>query len=160
MVYSLAILLVPIFVALGVWHFLSTGREVSVVDPRPAITQARQAGQFPVAVPTGLSDRWRPTSAATTRADGEVTLRIGYVTPSDGFAQLVESNRDSAKLLGDALTHGSRPAGAVHIGGHDWSKYTGEHDRDVLALLEQHRTILVVGQTTDAELRHLAASLR
>ncbi|MGA8118193.1 MAG: DUF4245 domain-containing protein [Actinocatenispora sp.] len=160
MIYSLAILLVPIVVALGVWQFLSSGHEVSTVDTRPAISQARQADRFPVSVPTGLSDGWRPTSAATTRTGDTVTLRIGYVTPSGGFAQLVESNRDSAKLLADSVSPGSRPSGSVRIDGRDWSRYTGEKNRDVLALLEQRRTVVVIGQTTDTELHDLAASLR
>ncbi len=159
MVYSLAILMVPVLIGLAVWHYLTSDKQVNTVDPAPAITRAQQAHHFPVAVPAHLSDGWRVTSAATSGKSGSLTLRIGYVTPSGGFAQLVESDQDSAVLLADAVSHGGSPNGAVRIDGKDWSRYSGDGSRTVLGLLEPHRTILVVGQAKDQELRDLAGSL-
>lgn len=160
MVISMAVLLVPIIIALAVWRYVSSGNEVNTVDPTSTIQQARQTGHFPVAVPTGLGDDWKVTSAANDVSGATQTLRLGYVTPDGGFAQVVESNQDAAKLLAGSVPDGARPTGAVRIGGHDWSRYTGQKSRAVLALLEPKRTILVVGQTSDAELRTLAGSLR
>jgi len=159
MVLSLAVLLVPIMIAIGVWQYLSSGQQVNVVDPGSAITQARQADAFPVLVPHGLPAGWRSTSAETTVSGKTVTLRIGYVTPSGGFAQLVESNKDSAALLSGSVPASAAPTGSVRIGGHDWARYNGDKQRAVLALLEPNRTVLAVGQTSDDELRDLAASL-
>ncbi|WP_263975160.1 DUF4245 domain-containing protein [Actinocatenispora comari] len=159
MIISMAVLLVPILIAVGVWQYLSSDRQVTVVDAKPAITQARQADRFPVAAPRRLGPDWKVTSAETTDQRGTVTLRLGYVTPSGGFAQIVESNGDAAKLLSDAVPKHARPAGSQHIGGADWARYTGDKNNQVLALLQPDRTILVVGQTNDDEMRTLAGSL-
>jgi hypothetical protein len=159
MIISMAALLVPILIAVGVWHYLSSDRQVTVVDAKPAIAQARQADRFPVAVPQGLDSDWKVTSAETTDKQGTVTLRLGYVTPSGGFAQIVESNGDAAKLLADAVPKHARPTGSQHIGGADWARYTGDKNNRVLALMQPDRTILVVGQTNDDEMRTLAGSL-
>lgn len=158
MVYSMAALLIPIVIGLGVWHYISSDHQVTVVDPTSAVRQARQS-DLSVARPQGLADGWKTTSARTTVHGHTVTLRIGYVAPSGGFAQLVESNADSAHLLADAVPEHARPAGAESIAGHQWSRYRGRKNHEVLALLQPHRTILVVGQTDDAELRALTASI-
>lgn len=159
MVYSMAALLVPILIGVGVWRYLGSGHEVNTVDPNPTIQQARAAARFPVAVPSGLGDDWKVTSAANDEKASTLTMRIGYVTPDGGFAQLVESNEDSAKLLAGSVPAGARPNGSIHVAGHDWARYTGEKNRAVFALMEPKRTIMVVGQASDTELRTLAGSL-
>jgi len=160
MLYSMAALLVPILIAVGVWHYLSSDKQVNTVDPSSAIAQARQYDRFDVAVPHGLGADWKVTSAVTRARGGTATLRLGYVTPSGGYAQVVESNADAAKLLADAVPTTSRPAGSERIGGADWARYAGDKDNRVLALMQPKRTILVVGQTGDDEMRALAGSLR
>jgi uncharacterized protein DUF4245 len=160
MVYSLLALLVPILIAFGAWQYLNSDRQVNTVDPSESIAEAHQSARFTVITPHGLPDGWKTTSADTTLSGKTVTLRLGYVTPSGGFAQLVESDRDSAALLAGSVPRDARPAGTERIAGAPWSKYTGEKNHAVLALLRPHRTILVVGQTSDTEMRALAASLR
>lgn len=160
MVYSMAVLLVPVLIAVGVWQYLASDRQVNTVDPGPAITQARQADRFDVLVPRDLPDDWKATSAATKVSGSVATLRIGYVTPSGGFAQVVESNRDAARLLSDAVPANAHTTGSERVAGHDWARYTGDKHREVLALMQPHRTVLIVGQTDDTELRTLARSLR
>ena len=159
MLYSMAALLVPILIAVGVWHYLTSDKKVNTVDPGPAIAQARQADRFTVATPHGLGDDWKVSSAQTRNKKGTVTLRLGYVTPSGGYAQIVESNADAAKLLADAVPAHARPAGSTHIGSADWARYAGDKDNRVLALMQPKRTILVVGQTGEDEMRTLAGSL-
>ncbi|BCJ33070.1 hypothetical protein Athai_05730 [Actinocatenispora thailandica] len=159
MILSMAALLVPILIAVGVWRYLDSDKQVNVVDPKPAIAQARQADRFPVAAPRSLGADWKVTSAETTTRKGTATLRLGYVTPSGGFAQIVESNGDAAALLADSVPKHARPSGSVHIGGADWARYTGDKNNQVLALMQPKRTILVVGQTNDDEMRTLAGSL-
>lgn len=160
MVYSLLALLVPILIAFGVWQYINSDRQVTTVDPSEAISEAHQSARYGVVTPHGLPDGWKTISADTTLAGKTVTLRLGYVTPSGGFVQLVESDRDSAVLLAGSVPRGARPAGTERIGGADWARYAGEKQHAVLALLQPHRTILVVGQTSDTEMRVLATSLR
>lgn len=158
LVFSLAVLLVPIALVLLFFQFIGGDREVTVVDPRPAIAEAKAAG-LPAVAPRGLPDGWKPTSAVTRVKGGAVTLRIGYVSPSGGFAQLIESNADAASLLRGELG-GNRPDGTVKLAGRDWQRYPGRDSERALVLTEPERTVIVVGQAPESELRTLAASLR
>ncbi len=159
MVLSMLVLLVPIALIVGLFQFLGGDREVNVVDPAPAVAEARQAG-LAVAPPHGLPSGWRPTSAVTRAAHGTVTLRIGYVSPSGGFVQLIESNADAEPLLRDELDGGTRPSGTERIGGRSWQAYPGREKERALVLLEPQRTIVVLGQAPHNELAALARSLQ
>lgn len=155
---SLAVLLVPILLVVVLFQYLGSDDEVTVVDPDPAVTQARRAG-LDVASPDGLPDGWRPTSAVV-RADADaVTLRLGYVTPSGGFLQLVASNQDAAPLLRREVGT-ARPDGVQRIDGATWQTYPGRGQERALVLLEPERTLLVLGQAPLPELRAFAGSLR
>jgi hypothetical protein len=158
MLISLAVLLVPVLVAVGVWKYLGSDHQVTVVDPRPVVQEARHADRFPVAAPEGLAKGWQPTSAANQVSGTTLTMRIGYVTPSGGFAQLIESNQDSGTLIPVNLPKASQPSGTVTVSGRAWSEYTSDKGRG-LALLDQNRTILIIGQAPAQELTTLARSL-
>lgn len=159
LMFSLAVLLVPIGLVLLFFQFVGGDREVTVVDPGPAIAEARAAG-LSVAAPQGLADGWKPTSAVTRIKDGTVTLRIGYVSPSGGFVQLVESNADAAELLRDELGGGGRPGRVAELGGRSWQTYPGRESERALVLTEPERTVIVLGRAPESELRELAAALR
>ncbi|MGH3735122.1 MAG: DUF4245 domain-containing protein [Micromonosporaceae bacterium] len=159
LLWSLAVLLVPIALVLLFFQFIGGDREVTVVDPDPAIAEARAAG-LEVASPHDLPDGWKPTSAVTRVSGSTVTLRIGYVSPGGGFVQLVESNADPEGLLRTELDGGRRPDGTVRIGGRDWQTYPGRESERAVVLTEPRRTVIVLGQAPDEELRALATSLR
>lgn len=160
MALSLLILLVPIALLLAFYRGFLGGDSPVTVDPAPALQQARSANAFPVAEPTGLGDDWRTVNARfRTEADGS-TLRIGYVTPEGRGAQLVESNVPAEKLLPAELTEG-QPQGAADLpGGLSWQRYTARGNEHALVLLEPNRTVIVVGDAGETELRKLATSLR
>ncbi|MGH3742377.1 MAG: DUF4245 domain-containing protein [Micromonosporaceae bacterium] len=162
--YSLAILLIPIGAILLLFQYLGGGDDVVVVDPAPKLAAARQAG-LEVAKPTGLSKQWRPTSAVLRERGDSTTLRIGYVSPSGGYAQLIETNGDPAKLLSRELSGGAgadRGAGPeiVKINGAEWRKHQGRGEEHALVRVEKERAIVVLGRAPLKELRTLAASLR
>ncbi len=158
MLISLGVLLVPVLVAVGVWQYLGSDHRVNTVDPAPVVTQARQAGRFAVATPEGLAKGWQATSAVNNVQGSTLTLRIGYVTPSGGFAQLIESNQDSGTLIPANLPKASQPAGTVTVSGRAWSQYSSDKGR-ALARLDSDRTILIIGQAPAGELATLARSL-
>ncbi|WP_174536185.1 DUF4245 domain-containing protein [Micromonospora chalcea] len=160
MALSLLILLVPIALLLAFYRGFLGGDSPVTVDPAPALEQARSANVFPVSAPSGLGDDWRPVNARfRTEADGS-TLRIGYVTPEGRGAQLVESNVPAEKLLPAELSEG-RPQGAADLpGGLSWQRYTARGNEQALVLLEPNRTVIVVGDAGETELRKLATSLR
>ncbi|MCZ7439754.1 DUF4245 family protein [Micromonospora sp. WMMC241] len=160
MVLSLLILLVPIALLIAFYRGFLGGDSPVTVDPAPALEQARSANAFPVAAPTGLGDDWRTVNARfRTEADG-ATLRIGYVTPEGRGAQLVESNVPAEKLLPAELSDGQPQGPADLPDGLSWQRYTARGNEQALVLLEPNRTVLVVGDARESELRRLATSLR
>lgn len=159
MALSLLVLLAPILLIVGAYRVLGLDTEVTTVDPAPAVRQAQSDARFTVVEPRGLTERWRITSAAVARDGAALTLRIGYVTPEDGRVQLLQSDRPVEGLLADEVGNG-RPTGEVTIGGHTWQRYPGRAKEQALVRMEPDRTIIIVGTTSDTELRTLANSLR
>ncbi|MEV0002423.1 DUF4245 family protein [Micromonospora sp. NPDC050980] len=160
MVLSLLVLLVPIALLIAFYRGFLGGDSPVTVDAAPAFEQARSANAFPVAQPTGLDSDWRTVNARfRTEADG-ATLRIGYVTPEGRGAQLVQSNVGAEKLLPAELSDG-QPQGPVDLpDGLSWQRYTARGNEQALVLLEPNRTVIVVGDARESELRWLATSLR
>ena len=67
---------------------------IHVVDTAAPVAAARQQAGFPLLLPSGLSDGWRPTSTEFVPAAqySAASFRIGYVTPADKYAEFLESN--------------------------------------------------------------------
>ncbi|MGY0003586.1 DUF4245 family protein [Micromonospora sp. I033] len=160
MALSLLVLLVPIALLLAFYRGFLGGDQPVTVDPAPAVEQARAANAFPVAVPHDLGSDWRTVSARYQTEPGGGTLRLGYLTPEGRGAQLVQSNVPAEKLLPAELS-GGQPQGAVDLpGGASWQRYTARGNEQALVLLEPNRTVIVVGDAGEAELRELATKLR
>ncbi|MBE1487031.1 hypothetical protein H4W31_002669 [Plantactinospora soyae] len=159
-VISLLVLLVPIALVLGFGRVFLNADQPTVVDPAPAIQQARAANAFPVSEPTGLGDQWRTVRADYTRGDAGASLRIGYLSPDDSGLQLVQSNIPAEQLLPAELTRSGQPQGATELGGRSWQRYTARPGELALVLLEPDRTVIVVGQVPEGDLRQIALSLR
>jgi Protein of unknown function (DUF4245) len=159
MALSLIVLLIPILLVVTLFR-LRGGEDVVVIDPAPAIAQARAANAFPVEAPSGLSDEWRPVAAAFQRPEGAAVLRLGYVTPSGGAVQLVESDEDVEALLRRELGDEIRPPlGTETVSGRDWQWYQARGSELALVVTDRDRTVIIVGQAERAELRRLAESL-
>ncbi|MGI5214234.1 DUF4245 domain-containing protein [Plantactinospora sp. CA-290183] len=159
-VISLLVLLVPIALLIGFGRGFLGADQPAPVDAAPALSQARAAGAFPVSEPTGLADGWTTISAVFQRADAGATLRLGYVTPSGGGVQLLQSNVPADGLLPAELTGDARQQGLTDLGGRSWQRYTARPGELALVLLEPTRTVIVVGPVPEDDLRHLATSLR
>src|SRR3954470_23192763 len=98
---------------------------VRTVDPTSTIDLAAARASYPLVVPRGLDDGYRPTSARTdagaaTSAGDPVTLEIGYVTPSEEFAGFVVSDDRRADPLA-AVLDGAEEKGTVDVGGQSWT---------------------------------------
>ncbi|HEY7225702.1 MAG TPA: DUF4245 domain-containing protein [Micromonosporaceae bacterium] len=177
MVLSLAVLLVPILLIVGLLRACGSG-DPTVVDTAPAIDDARSARLFPVLVPQALGSDWRPVQASFQRGDdGHTgTLHLGYLTASGGQVLLVESNEDPDGLFSRELGTDVVAGGEVTVGGTSWqlSRVRGEEQALVLAGVENggttgattasgatvNRIVIVVGRAPLDELTALAASLR
>ncbi|MDH6464979.1 hypothetical protein M2302_005180 [Micromonospora sp. A200] len=160
MALSLLVLLVPIALLVAFYRGFLGGEQPTVIDAAPAYEQARAANAFPVSEPARLSSGWRTVSASYRTVEGGANLRVGYLTPEGRGVQLLQSNVPPEKLLPAELTAEGQPQGPTDLGGRNWQRYTGRGNDQALVLLEPNRTILVIGDARENELRQLAGSLR
>lgn len=160
MAISLLVLLVPIALLLAFYRGFLGGDQATTVDPAPAIEQARSANVFPVSQPQGLGADWKTVSARYQAVEGGVNLRLGYLTPEGRGVQLLQSSVPADRLLPAELTSQSQPQGPTELAGRAWQLYTARGNQQALVLLEPTRTVIVVGDARDNELRELAGSLR
>ncbi|MFG2047123.1 DUF4245 domain-containing protein [Micromonospora sp. NPDC048935] len=160
MAISLLVLLVPIALLLAFYRGFLGGDQATTVDPAPAIEQARSANVFPVSQPEGLSPEWSTVSARYQSVDGGANLRIGYLTPEGRGLQLLQSSVPAERLLPAELTDQGQPRGPTELAGRTWQLYTARGNQQALVLLEPSRTVIVIGDARDNELRELAGSLR
>ncbi|MFI6231694.1 DUF4245 family protein [Micromonospora echinospora] len=160
MAISLLVLLVPIALLLAFYRGFLGGEEPTTVDPAPAVEQARAANVFPVAEPSGLGSDWQTITARFQQTEQGASLRLGYLTPEGRGVQLVQSNVPVERLLPQELTDQSQPQGALDLEGRSWQRYTARGNERALVLLEPARTVIVVGDATENELRELADSVR
>ncbi|MGC5029884.1 DUF4245 family protein [Micromonospora sp. DT229] len=159
MAISLLVLLIPIALLLAFYRGFLGGDQPTPIDPVPAFEQARSAGEFPVSVPSGLSKEWQPIRASYRAVEGGSTLRVGYVTPEGRGIQLVQSNVPPEHLLPTELTDAGRPQGQMDLGAGTWQRYTARGNEQALVLLQPDRTVIVVGDARDNELREMAGAV-
>lgn len=160
MILSLAVVLG--FVALGWVAFVPRGGDaVQVVDPAPTFERAAAQAPYTPLAPRGLGDGWRPTSA---RLDdlgvaGSAGIHVGYVTPSDDYAQLRQGAGDAALLVDRAVDGAGAPLDDTQIGGRTWeSRRTGAGEQALVWYGDGH-TVTISGSADWAELAELAAAL-
>ncbi|NJP32687.1 DUF4245 domain-containing protein [Micromonospora thermarum] len=159
MAISLLVLLIPIALLLAFYRGFLGGDQPTVVDPAPALASARAANAFPVSQPEGLGAGWRTVNASFQQVEGGATLRLGYLTPEGRGVQVVQSSVPAERLLPTELTDQGQPQGQADLRGRTWQRYTARGNEQALVLLEPARTVIVVGDARDNELRALAGSL-
>jgi len=159
MIRSMAVVMaVVVVIVLLAWR--PEPEAVKVVDPTSAVMLASVEAEFPVVSPTGLADGWRPTSARwepTERSDSEPVLHIGYVTPSDQYAQVTQSTVRTEAYLAEQTDNGS-PTGTQTIDDRVWQRWEGS-DRNSLVVVDPEVVTIVSGSAPWEELAGLASSL-
>ena len=158
--------LVLIVLAIVWWTNFRQGPDVQpvrTIDPTSTIDLAVARASYPVVVPQGLDDGYRPTSARTdagdaTEAGDPVTLEIGYVTPSDEFAGFVVSDDRRAEPLA-AVLDGAQEKGSVDVDGRTWTASTTGKGETVLSREDGGVIVAVSGSATEKELETVAAAV-
>ncbi|MFQ1000341.1 DUF4245 domain-containing protein [Modestobacter sp. SSW1-42] len=135
---------------------------VREVDTTSSERTAAELASYPLLVPRGLSDGWRPTSvrtnAGSASAGDPVTLQIGWFTPGEEYAAYVVSDDPRDPALDDVLA-GATDAGTADIDGQTWQRRTTARGETALTRDDEGATLLVTGSAGDDELGTLAGSL-
>lgn len=160
MVRSMAVVLGLVFViVLLAWRPLP--EEVKIVDTAPAIGLAVAQSQVPVVAPANLPEEWRPTSARwqATEQSGDVpVLHIGYVTPTDEYAQVSTGAVASPRYLDEQTAQGA-PTATREIAGEVWQEWESDGRRS-LVLTDGEASVVVSGTGEWDEVAALASSLQ
>lgn len=155
MVISLAVVLASIAVIMAVtWR--PTPDPVRVIDPTPALAQARAEADYPILYPAGLDAAWRPTSARweiTPASAPDAAWHVGFVTPDDAYAQLGQSATEDPSYVAGQIG-AAEPAGEWQ----GWLRYDSI-DQRALVRVDSGVTVVVSGTAPWPTLQVLAERL-
>jgi hypothetical protein len=131
-----------------------------------------RAAPYPAYAPVGLPWGWRPTSSrltgpgtggGDTGRDEPVAWHLGFVTPSDRYGAVEQSDErpDGPGGFVIRMTSEGRPEGTQPVAGQSWQRYLRE-DKNQRSLVRRlpGRTLVVTGTADYSELAVLAGSLR
>ena len=135
---------------------------VRTIDPSSTVDLAAARASYPIVVPQGLGQNYRPTSARTdagNASEGDpVTLEIGYVTPSEEFAGFVVSDDARADPLATVLD-GAHEKGSVDLHGVSWTRSTTQKGETVLSREDGGVIVAVSGSASEKDLETVAAAV-
>ncbi|GAA1456291.1 DUF4245 domain-containing protein [Nocardiopsis exhalans] len=134
-----------------------SGEHIPSVEFRPDIEVLRDAADYPVTAPSeDLPEGWVPTSS-TLDTTGPVEWSLGFATPQDSHARLIQSDGDPDTVV-SSNTKDAEPVGTVMVGDQEWEHLESE-DWGALVLREEDRTLIIAGSTSVDEFAVLAESL-
>ncbi|MFD0685055.1 DUF4245 domain-containing protein [Actinomadura fibrosa] len=149
--------------------FLITPRSheevLPTVDYGSQLWAMRNDAPYTSYAPEGLPAGWRPTSSRLNGLDGSgrkpVAWHLGFVTPSDEYAALEQSNEKASEYV-PRMTNNKNPIGTQQVAGVTWTKYYRKDKKanSLARTLPDGVSLVVTGTASYEELAVLAASLR
>jgi hypothetical protein len=167
---SLAVLLLVIVAIVGFGRGCSFRPGGPSIDPNsaPSVDASRELGaaatrvDFPVRRPQ-LPAGWRANSASTSAvgSGASVIVRVGWLTPLGGFAQLSQSAGDPADVVAAETGRDDAVAGAaVEVAGTRWTTYPGRRAEQAWVSRLGGVTTLITGSAGTDEFRVLAGAVQ
>ncbi|MEU9839105.1 DUF4245 domain-containing protein [Actinomadura sp. NPDC048032] len=135
------------------------------VDYSSQLWAMRNDAPYTVHAPEGLPPTWRPNSSRVNGLDadgkGPVAWHLGFVTPSDEYAALEQSNEKASQYV-PRMANSSRPVGTQQVNGVTWTKYYRKDKKanSLARTLPDGVSIVVTGTASYAELAVVAGSLK
>jgi hypothetical protein len=112
-------------------------------------------------VPTGLAKPWYANGGTLVHAGKDAHLHIGWVTPTNEYAALEESNTTSRPFIEAVLgEQGLTVTGTQQIDGATWDRRVSARGENSLSHKVGGITVVITGSATPAQEAELAASLR
>lgn len=157
------VLAVVAVIVLITWR--TRGQDVRVIDYAPTLAQAKIGAPFVLVAPEGLGASWQATSGyfdppERTGVPGVTLWHLGFVTPSDQYAGMEQTNGPAHDAVEAAVT-GAKGAGSWSLGGAVWQRWSDPGSkRRALSRTQGKVTVVVDGTAGWPELEQLAGSLR
>jgi hypothetical protein len=133
-------------------------------DPAPTVEyadsleQAREQADFDVLAPRPEPPGWRATSVEWEQAGPVQAWRLGFVTPSEDFVGVEQSNAASSAVV-EAATPADRPGAPVSIAGETWQTLTTDGGETAFVLAGDDVTTVVTGTASREDLVAFVESL-
>jgi uncharacterized protein DUF4245 len=133
----------------------------NTVNPGPDFRYAGSQAGLTMPSPKGLPAQWRATSSSVKQSgsNGPVQVKVGYLTPDNQFAQLVESTSPLAQVVRKTIS-GASAQGIVIVNGTRWDRYRTGRGEIALAASLSKVAVVITGSAKLDELSSLAVSLR
>jgi hypothetical protein len=124
------------------------------IDPASELRRDAPNLAFPLRVPSLPAD-WIAQSSDVVVVGPSRAARVGWVTPDDEFARLVQSDADEVALV--TSEEGAPTAtGAVAAGGREWVTHTGRRGEAIWVTDVDGVRLLVTGSAAPEQLGRLA----
>jgi hypothetical protein len=134
---------------------------VPTVDADAELRRMARAVSFPVRAPR-LPPGWRSTSADVDRVGqgrgAPAAVRVGWLTPGDGYLRLSQSSATVADLVGFETGSRAPATGTVRAGDREWTVYAGQRGEPAWVLDLGTVRLLLTGSAAEPELRTLATA--
>ncbi|MEJ2887750.1 DUF4245 domain-containing protein [Actinomycetospora aeridis] len=124
------------------------------IDPAAELRRDAPNLTFPLRVPS-LPGDWIPQSSDVVLVGGARAARVGWVTPDDEFARLVQTDADEAAVV---VSEAGDPtaSGTVTAGGRTWVTHTGRRGEPIWVTDVDGVRLLVTGSAAPERLGQLA----
>jgi hypothetical protein len=156
MLRAMIVLMVPVILIVGLFRLLGHDTPPTI-DTAPAYGAAQADHRFDVLTPVGLAKGWHISAASYESG----LLRVGITSPNAGALQFVESSSPPETLVPAEVGAGARPQGNMDVNGTTWQRYAGGRAGErAIVLATRGRTVIIVGEASDTDVRTLAAALR
>ncbi|MFJ1899255.1 MULTISPECIES: DUF4245 domain-containing protein [unclassified Streptomyces] len=131
---------------------------VKAVDYRVELLTARRAAPYPVAAPSGLAEKWKPTSVSYEREAGN-SWHLGFLDPDGGYVAVEQSTSPAKKYI-SAVSQNAKDTGRTQqVAGEAWQHWEGPK-YDALVREGKGATTVVTGSASPERLAEMAAALK
>ncbi|WSZ00294.1 DUF4245 domain-containing protein [Streptomyces sp. NBC_00872] len=148
-------------VVAGIYVFIphdDTAVPVKAVDYRVELLTARRAAPYPVLAPTGLTEKWKPTSVSYRTEDADA-WHLGYLAPDGEYVAVEQSTAPARKYVPEVSQEAADTGRTQQVAGEPWQRWEGPK-YDALVRTEGNATTVVTGTASYERLAEMAAALK
>lgn len=131
---------------------------VKAVDYRVELLTVRRAAPYPVAAPSGLAQKWKPTSVSYDREAGD-SWHLGFLDPDGKYVAVEQSTSPMEKYVTEVSQDAKKTGRTQQVAGETWQRWEGPK-YDALVREDKGATTVVTGSASPERLAEMAAALK